>query len=106
VLLVKVTDESQGMNVLPWFPGVFGHRVSLPSDQILQLSSLGCTPGVQNVIHFVLHFSFYDVRWGCREVGAMCHCFMIGGQQTGMEDIMNVFLSPLGREFKLINHWR
>ena len=56
------------------------------------------------MLHFIFCFSINDVRgWGW-EIGAMCHGFMIRGQQTCVEDIMDALLLPLGWKCQLIDH--
>ena len=71
------------------FPCVVRFRIPLPFDEVLQLL---CSPEVamvSNLLHFEFHFSFHHVRRGPCVIDPVFPCLVIGGQQGGVEDVMN-----------------
>jgi hypothetical protein len=57
---------------------------------------------INDVLDFVLRFSFYEVRGWPRVVGAMGRVFVIGGEQRGVEDVM---YCPGQGKLELISDW-
>ena len=65
------------MDLISWFPGIVALGVSLPFDEILELSRLAMTLVAKYSLHFIFFFSFNKVRWGMREVQSEGWHFMI-----------------------------
>ena len=86
-------DEFGRMDLIGVFPSVITFGIPLPLDQILQ--GLVSPPGPVGMylFHFILLFPINQIWWRSGEVRSMCLCFSVGGDQTGMEDWMDV---PLG----------
>ena len=50
------------MNLVHWFPGVVTFGVSLPFNEVLELSRLALASVVQYSLHFIFFFSTNKVR--------------------------------------------
>ena len=71
------------------FPCVVRFWIPLPFDEILKLLHLPEMAVTPDLFYFEFCFAFDHVRRGPHVVGSMFHCFVIRGQQGGMEDVMN-----------------
>jgi hypothetical protein len=71
-------DEVRHVNLISVFPGVVAFGVSFPFDEILQGFAMSLMLVGMDLIHFILLFSFDQVRRGLGKVWAMCESFMIG----------------------------
>ena len=58
-------------------------------DEVLEGVCASMEVVINDTLHFVFRFSSDKVRWWSRVVGAMSLVFMIGGQERGMEDVMD-----------------
>ena len=55
-------NESWGMDLVSWFPGVVCFWIPYPFDKILESSSPTGVPVINDFLHFVFFFSFDKVR--------------------------------------------
>ena len=69
-------------------PGVVSLWVSLPFDQILKSSPFPKVAMISDGLDFIFLFSVDDVWGRSREVGSVLFCFLIRGQEAGVENIM------------------
>jgi hypothetical protein len=76
-LMIKF-DECRGVDLIGIFPSVVTFGVSFPFDEILQGFAMSLMLVGMDLIHFILLFSFDQVRRGLGKVWAMCESFMIG----------------------------
>ena len=61
-------------------PCVFGFGVADPFDQVSDALAIWSWSCINNSFDFVVvRFSFDDVRWWLREVGAVFRCFFVRG---------------------------
>ena len=77
-----------GEHIAVVFPGVVGLGISLPLDQVLESSPLPKVAMISDGLDFIFLFSVDDVGGGSREVGSVLFCFLVRGQETGVEDVM------------------
>jgi len=70
VLMIKF-DEVRGMGLIGIFPSVITFGVSLPFDEILELSRASMTSVASYQLHFVFCFSINQVRRWSGKVGAV-----------------------------------
>ena len=82
-------DQPQGEHLLSRFPGIVGHRIALPFDQVLQFTPFPEEAMPYHSLHFKLLLSIHHFRWRAIVVRSMLICFMIGGQQGGVEHVMD-----------------
>jgi hypothetical protein len=59
-------------------PGVVAFGISLPFDEVLELSRSAMTSVAQYSFYLVFFFAIDKVRWGTREVWSEVRCFVIG----------------------------
>ena len=71
-------DEVGHMDLIGIFPSVIALRVSLPFDEVLQGPETSLVSMGADLIHFILLFSFNQIRRRLGEVWAMCRGFVIG----------------------------
>jgi hypothetical protein len=57
-------EQLRGLDVLDGLPGVVAFGVSLPPDQVLELSPPAVTTMVSNRLDFILLSIIDKVRWG------------------------------------------
>ncbi len=72
-------DNFRGVDLISWFPCVVTFGVSLPFDEILELSGSSMLSVCNDPFDFVFFFSVDEVRGQSGEVWAMRSCFMIRG---------------------------
>jgi hypothetical protein len=77
---VILSNQGRCVHLVSGFPRVIGVRVTLPMDQVLEGSCSSVEAVINDVLDFVLRFSFYEVRGWPRVVGAMGRVFVIGGE--------------------------
>ena len=70
-------DKLLGTHLVSWFPCTVTFRITLPFDEILELSSPTMTSVVDNALHFIFFFSINKVRWWLGKVGSVCCSFSI-----------------------------
>ena len=70
-------DEIRGMDLISWFPGVVALGVSLPFDQILELSRASELSVCDNSFDFIFFFSIDEVRRWSGEVWTVRSRFMV-----------------------------
>ena len=58
-------------------------------DEVLEGSCSSMEAVINDVFDFVLRFSFYQVRRWPRVIGPVGHVLVIGGEQRGVEDVMD-----------------
>ena len=58
-------------------------------DEVLESVCPSVEAVINDTLHLVLRFSSNKVRWWSRVIGAMGLVFMIGGQEGGVEDVMD-----------------
>ena len=81
-------NQLVGEHIAVVFPGVIGLGVSLPLNQVLENPPFPKMAVVSDGLDFVLFFSINDVWGRSREVGSVLFCFVIRGQEAGVEHIM------------------
>ena len=62
------SDQVRGVHLISWFPCVVAFRVSLPFDEVLELSRPSVMTVIDNALHFIFLFSVDKVRWWSRKV--------------------------------------
>ena len=70
-------------------PCVIAVGVALPFDQVLELPAASVVPVMCDAFHFVFFCAFDHVWRGLCIVWSMRSCFVIGGEQGCVEDIMD-----------------
>jgi len=71
IILVIKFDEVGHMDLISVFPSVIAFGISLPFDEVLELSRVSMTSVASYQLHFVFRFSINQVRRWSGEVGAM-----------------------------------
>jgi len=71
--------------------------VAFPSDQVLLLSAIG--PMSDDLFDFPFWFAINKVWQGFQEVQAVLLCFIVGGQEGCVEDVVDL---PSAWELKTI----
>ena len=61
--------------------------VALPSDQVLLFSTIGLMS--DDLLDFPFWFTIDKVRQGFQEVRAVLLCFVVGGQEGCVEDVVD-----------------
>ena len=78
-----------GKHLFFWFPRIVSSRVTLPPYQVLKLTPLSKEAMSHDGLDLVFLFSVNHFgRWAVI-VDPVFFCFMIGGQQRGVKDIMD-----------------
>ncbi len=72
-------DNFRGMDLISWFPCVVALGISLPFDEVLELSGSSMLSVCDDSFNFVFLFSVDEVRGWSGEVWAMRSCFVIRG---------------------------
>jgi hypothetical protein len=83
-------DELRCMDLIGVFPSVVAFGVALPFDQILQGFEPPPGPMRTYLLHFILLFSINQIWWRSGEVGSVCLCFSVSGDETVMENWVDV----------------
>jgi len=78
VAFVIKFDEVGRMDLIGIFPGIVAFGVSLPFDEVLELSGPSITSVAFDQLHFVFRFSINQIRWRSGEIGAVRGSFAIG----------------------------
>jgi hypothetical protein len=71
-------DQLWGMHLAGRFPCVVAFGISLPLEEVLELSRLSMTSVTVDLLHLIFLFALNEVRWWLGKVRAMCSCFTIG----------------------------
>ncbi len=74
--------------MIHWFPGVIALGISLPLDEILQLSPLPMMSVAPDGLDLILFLIIDKVRWWPGVVFSMFFCLYIWGKEGGVEDRM------------------
>jgi len=62
--LIELFEEFWSIKVIMVNPQIIGGWVSLPMDEILELSSSSISSNISNVLNFILFFTFFHHwRW-------------------------------------------
>jgi len=77
VALVILFEESWGMNVVSWFPGVIAFGIPFPFHKVLEHSRLPMMSVVDQMFYFIFLRPLDKVRWGPGEVGAVDGVFLV-----------------------------
>ena len=89
MLLVIALDQPRGEHLFLRLPGIVGHRIALPFDQVLQFMPFPEEAMPRHSLYFKLLFSVHHFRWRAIIIRSMFGYFVIGGQQEGMKYIMD-----------------
>ncbi len=72
-------DNFRGVDLISWFPYIVAFGVSLPFNEILELSGSSVLSVCNDSLDFVFLFSVNEVRGWSGKVWAMHSCFVIRG---------------------------
>ena len=88
-MLMVFLNQLRGEYVSLVFPGIVSRGISLPLDEILEVSSLSEVAMINDGLDFILLFSINDVWGRVRKVVPILTSFSERRQETGVEDVMN-----------------
>ena len=71
------------------FPGIVSRGISLPLDEVLEVSSLPEIAVIDDGLDFVLLFSINDVWGRTWKIVSILTSFSERRQKSGVEDVMN-----------------
>ncbi len=97
----EVRSELWSVYVIRSLPGVVRVGVSCPPDSVLESSGPTEASGPYDLFHFPLRFAFDDVWGGVVVVWSVFFRFLVQGEKSGMEDVMDL---PLLRNAQLVDH--
>ena len=87
--LVILLDQLWGEYVSLVFPGVVSRGISLPLDEVLEVSSSPEMAVIDDGLDFVLFFPINDVWGRTREIVPILTSFPKRRQESGVEYVMN-----------------
>src|SRR6266436_5910748 len=89
-------DNFGGMDLISWFPCIVTFGVTLPFDEVLELSGSSVLSVCNDSFNFVLFFPIDKVRGWSGEVWAVRSCFVVRSQERCVKHIMNspIWVSP------------
>ena len=89
VTFMVFLDQLQSKYVSSMFPGVVSRGVSLPLDEVLEVSPLPKITVIDDGFDFILLFSINDVWGRTREIVPILTSFSERSQEPGVEDVMD-----------------
>ena len=95
-------NQIWGEHLVKGFPGVIRFQITLPLDQVLELTPPTMEAMVSNGLDFILLFSVHYFRRRFRKIDLMLLRFTIRHQQASVEDVMD---GPGWGELELISNW-
>jgi hypothetical protein len=78
-----------GEHLFLGFPRIVSHGVSFPINKVLKFAPFSKEPVSHDGFYFKLLFSIDHFRWWPVIVRPMLFCFVIGGEERGMKDVIN-----------------
>ena len=102
MLHMMLLNQLGGKHLIKGFSGVVRFRITLPLDQVLELTPSAMEAMVSDGLDFVLLFSVYYLRGRFRKVDPVFLRFTIRRQQAGMEDVVD---GPSRGKLELISNW-
>ena len=72
VLLVIALNQPRGEHLFSRLPGIVGHWIALPFDQVLQFTPFPKEAMPHHGLYFKLLFSVHHFRWRAIIVRSMC----------------------------------
>ena len=82
-------DNFGSMDLISWFPSIVAFGVSLPFDEVLELSGSSVLSVCDDSFDFVLFFPIDKVRGWSGKVWTVRSCFVVGSQERCVKHIMN-----------------
>ena len=87
--LMIFLDQLWGEYILSTFPGVVSCGISLPFDEVLEVSPLPEMTMIDDGLDFVLLLPINDVWGRTRKIVSVLVSFPERRQESGMEDVMD-----------------
>ena len=89
VTLMVFLDQLRSKHVSSVFPGVVSGGISLPFDEVLEVSPFPKVTMIDDGLDLIFLFSINDVRGRTWKIVSVLTSFPKRSQKPGMKDVMN-----------------